>query len=35
MFLGQYVRRFLNPEAFRFLFFTGMLVLGVNLAFVR
>jgi len=35
MFLGQYVRRFLNPEAFRFLFFIGMLVLGVNLAFVR
>jgi hypothetical protein len=35
MFLGQYVRQFVNPELFRFLFFTGMLVLGVNLAFVR
>jgi uncharacterized membrane protein YfcA len=35
MFLGQYVRKFLNPEVFRFLFFTGMLVLGVNLVFVR
>jgi uncharacterized membrane protein YfcA len=35
MFLGQYVRKFVQPEVFRFLFFTGMLVLGVNLAFIR
>lgn len=35
MFLGQYVRRFVHPEVFRFLFFAGMLVLGVNLAFFR
>src|SRR5205814_458012 len=35
MFLGQYVRRFIQPEIFRFLFFTGMLVLGVHLAFIR
>ncbi len=35
MFLGQYVRRFVHPELFRFLFFAGMLVLGVNLAFFR
>jgi uncharacterized membrane protein YfcA len=35
MFLGQYVRRFIQPEIFRFLFFTGMLVLGAHLAFIR
>src|SRR3954453_22477422 len=35
MFLGQYVRKFLQPEIFRFLFFTGMLVLGVHLAFIH
>ena len=35
MFLGQYVRKFIHPEIFRFLFFTGMLVLGVHLAFIR
>ena len=34
MFLGQYVRKFIHPEVFRFLFFTGMLVLGVHLAFI-
>jgi uncharacterized membrane protein YfcA len=35
MFLGQYVRRFIPPEVFRVLFFTGMLVLGIHLAFIR
>ena len=35
MFLGQYVRKFIHPAIFRFLFFTGMLVLGVHLAFIR
>jgi uncharacterized protein len=35
MFLGQFVRKFIQPEIFRFLFFTGMLVLGVHLAFIR
>jgi uncharacterized membrane protein YfcA len=35
MFLGQYVRKFIQPEVFRFLFFTGMLVLGVHLAFIH
>lgn len=35
MFLGQYVRKYIHPEVFRFLFFTGMLVLGVHLAFIR
>jgi uncharacterized membrane protein YfcA len=35
MFLGQYVRKFIQPEIFRFLFFTGMLVLGAHLAFIR
>jgi uncharacterized protein len=35
MFFGQYVRKFIRPEIFRFLFFTGMLVLGVHLAFIR
>ena len=35
MFIGQYVRQFVRPEVFRTLFFIGMLVLGVNLAFIR
>jgi uncharacterized membrane protein YfcA len=35
MFLGQYVRQFIHPAVFRFLFFTGMLVLGVHLAFIH
>ena len=35
MFLGQYLRKFIHPEVFRFLFFTGMLVLGVHLAFIH
>ena len=30
MFLGQYVRKLVRPEMFRFLFFCGMLVLGVT-----
>lgn len=35
MFLGQYIRKFIHPEIFRFLFFTGMLVLGIHLALIR
>jgi uncharacterized membrane protein YfcA len=35
MFGGQYVRNLFQPEVFRFLFFLGMLVLGINLAFIR
>ena len=35
MFLGQYIRKFVQPDVFRFLFFLGMLVLGVYLAFIR
>ena len=35
MFGGQYVRNLVQPEVFRTLFFLGMLVLGVNLAFFR
>jgi hypothetical protein len=35
MFLGQHVRGIVRPEIFRFLFFTGMLVLGVSLAFIH
>jgi len=35
MFLGQYVRQFIHPAVFRFLFFTGMLVLGAHLAFIH
>ena len=35
MFLGQFARRFIRPEIFRLLFFSGMLVLGVHLAFFR
>src|SRR3954447_452811 len=35
LFLGQYIRRFVQPDVFRFLFFLGMLVLGVHLAFIH
>jgi uncharacterized membrane protein YfcA len=35
MLLGQYVRKFIHPEVFRFLFFLGMLLLGVHLAFLH
>ena len=35
MFLGQYIRQFVHPEVFRFLFFLGMLVLGVHLGFLH
>jgi uncharacterized membrane protein YfcA len=35
MFLGQHVRKTVRPDVFRFLFFLGMLALGVNLAFFR
>jgi uncharacterized membrane protein YfcA len=35
MFVGQYVRRLIQPEVFRVLFFTGMLALGVHLAFIH
>jgi uncharacterized membrane protein YfcA len=35
MFIGQYIRKFIHPEIFRLLFFIGMLVLGVHLAFIR
>jgi uncharacterized membrane protein YfcA len=35
MFVGQYVRKFIQPDIFRFLFFCGMLVLGVHLAFIH
>ena len=33
MFLGQYARKFMRAEVFRFLFFLGMVALGVHLAF--
>jgi uncharacterized membrane protein YfcA len=33
MFIGQYVRKFVHPEVFRFMFFLLMLSLGVHLAF--
>jgi uncharacterized membrane protein YfcA len=33
MFIGQYARKFIRPEIFRLLFFSGMLVLGAHLAF--
>jgi uncharacterized membrane protein YfcA len=33
MFLGQYARKFIRPEIFRLLFFSGMLMLGMHLAF--
>lgn len=35
MFIGQYLRRFVQPDAFRLLFFSAMLVLGVHLAFIH
>lgn len=35
MFLGQYVRKWVHPNVFRFIFFIGMLVLGVQLAFIH
>ena len=35
MFIGQYVRNLVEQELFRVLFFAVMLVLGVNLAFIR
>jgi uncharacterized membrane protein YfcA len=35
MFIGQYIRKFVQPEVFRFLFFVLMLGLGIHLAFIR
>jgi uncharacterized membrane protein YfcA len=35
MFAGQHVRNLVHPNVFRTLFFLGMLVLGVHLAFIR
>ena len=35
MFVGQYLRRFVQPDVFRLLFFSAMLVLGVHLAFIH
>ncbi len=35
MFIGQYVRKFIHPQVFQVLFFAGMLVLGIHLAFIR
>jgi uncharacterized membrane protein YfcA len=35
MAIGQWVRQFVHPEVFRFLFFVGMLALGAHLAFVH
>jgi uncharacterized membrane protein YfcA len=35
MFFGQYLRRFVQPDVFRLLFFSAMLVLGVHLAFIH
>jgi uncharacterized membrane protein YfcA len=35
MFLGQYVRQLIRPDVFRFLFFVGMLALGVHLALIH
>jgi uncharacterized membrane protein YfcA len=32
MLFGQWLRQFIHPELFRFLFFLGMLLLGVKLA---
>jgi uncharacterized membrane protein YfcA len=32
---GQYVRQLIRPEVFRFLFFLGMLALGVHLALIH
>jgi uncharacterized membrane protein YfcA len=33
MFLGQYARKLVRPDVFRFLFFLGMLAIGTHLAF--
>jgi uncharacterized membrane protein YfcA len=35
MAIGQWVRRFVHPDVFRFLFFVAMLALGVHLAFLH
>jgi uncharacterized membrane protein YfcA len=35
MFTGQYLRSLVRPEVFRTIFFCGMLVLGVHLAFIH
>ena len=35
VFIGQYIRKFVQPEVFRFLFFVLMLGLGIHLAFIR
>jgi uncharacterized membrane protein YfcA len=35
MAVGQYIRKFVHPEVFRFLFFVGMLALGAHLAFIH
>jgi len=35
MFIGQYIRKLVQPEVFRFLFFVLMLGLGIHLAFFR
>jgi uncharacterized membrane protein YfcA len=35
MFIGQHVRHHIQPDIFRVLFFGGMLVLGVHLAFIH
>jgi uncharacterized membrane protein YfcA len=35
MAFGQWVRKFVHPEIFRFLFFVGMLALGAHLAFMH
>jgi uncharacterized protein len=35
MFIGQYARHFIRPDIFRVMFFAGMLVLGIHLAFIR
>jgi uncharacterized membrane protein YfcA len=35
MFIGQHVRTLIRPDIFRILFFLGMLVLGVHLAFIH
>jgi uncharacterized membrane protein YfcA len=35
MFIGQYIRRFVQPDVFRLLFFVAMLGLGVHLTFIH
>jgi uncharacterized membrane protein YfcA len=35
MIVGQSIRGFIRPDVFRFLFFLGMLALGIHLAFVH